>query len=212
MALRNRNSELQLVFRVWDLPLRLCWWGLAALIALSAATALTRLHELHRICGYAVLALVLFRIVWGLVGSDTARFTNALGKSTRRQFGRRPLVSVLGIAFLLDLLVQTGTGLFGDGVGGAHGVLAASVGPRARGMIAAAHGWNFWVVISLAVLQLLALAGSATLHRPQAMRPLLCGKMRLPATTRAPRTVSPLAALAIFCVVACCVWALATRP
>jgi cytochrome b len=61
---------------VWDLPTRLFHWILAALIGFSWWTAEEEELELHIYSGYAVLTLLLFRLLWGLFGSSTARFRN----------------------------------------------------------------------------------------------------------------------------------------
>src|SRR6188508_239575 len=60
---------------VWDLPLRLFHWLLAASFAGAFVTAGSeRWRDIHVMLGYTVLALVAFRIVWGLVGTRHARF------------------------------------------------------------------------------------------------------------------------------------------
>ena len=61
---------------IWDLPTRLFHWTLAALIAFSWWTAEEHHDDLHLYSGFAILSLLLFRILWGLVGSSTARFVN----------------------------------------------------------------------------------------------------------------------------------------
>ena len=61
----------------WDLPTRLFKWSLVLCVALAWATnryADTRPY-LHVWNGYTVLVLVVFRVLWGLVGGSTARFT-----------------------------------------------------------------------------------------------------------------------------------------
>jgi cytochrome b len=63
---------------VWDLPTRLFHWLLVALIALSWWSAEEEQLELHLYSGYAILSLLLFRLMWGFVGSSTARFRNFL--------------------------------------------------------------------------------------------------------------------------------------
>ena len=62
--------------RVWDLPTRLTHWMLVLMFVASWATAEWRLLDWHKRSGYAMLALVLFRIYWGFAGSSTARFAS----------------------------------------------------------------------------------------------------------------------------------------
>ena len=62
--------------RVWDLPTRLWHWTMVLLFLVSWRTAEVGLIDLHKISGGAVLALVLFRIYWGVFGSATSRFSS----------------------------------------------------------------------------------------------------------------------------------------
>src|SRR6185369_9982431 len=74
-------SELKLrAVSVWDLPVRLFHWLIVILFAFSWWSG-EQGHEwlpFHFWSGYAILTLVLFRIVWGFVGSGTARFSDFL--------------------------------------------------------------------------------------------------------------------------------------
>ena len=59
---------------VWDGWIRLVHWSVVVLLGVSYASIQAGWMKTHYASGYAVLALVLFRLAWGLVGSDTARF------------------------------------------------------------------------------------------------------------------------------------------
>ena len=60
--------------RVWDLPTRLFHWALVVLIAFSWWSAVNRAMEWHVLSGLTVLGLIVFRLLWGLMGGSTARF------------------------------------------------------------------------------------------------------------------------------------------
>ncbi|MDD5267743.1 MAG: cytochrome b/b6 domain-containing protein [Methylococcales bacterium] len=61
---------------VWDLPTRICHWMLALSFAGAFVTCESeRLCNIHMLCGYTVLGLILFRLVWGFVGTRYARFS-----------------------------------------------------------------------------------------------------------------------------------------
>ena len=64
--------------RVWDGWVRLFHWAIVLLLGLSYWSIQTGRMQLHYWSGYTVLTLVLFRIGWGFVGSDTARFARFL--------------------------------------------------------------------------------------------------------------------------------------
>ena len=61
---------------IWDMPVRLFHWTLVAMIAVAWWTAEQRMLDWHRLSGYTILTLLLFRLVWGIVGSATARFSS----------------------------------------------------------------------------------------------------------------------------------------
>ncbi|MHC8492731.1 cytochrome b/b6 domain-containing protein [Thalassospira sp. SM2505] len=60
--------------KLWDFPVRLFHWALVVAIVTAWWTNRQLMIDIHAIAGYSVLALVLFRIIWGFVGSSNARF------------------------------------------------------------------------------------------------------------------------------------------
>lgn len=121
-----RSSEARRLV-IWDLPTRLFHWSLALLVLAAIVTSEDD-RDLHALIGYAVLALVAFRIVWGFVGSQTARFTSfihgpkaviayARGLFSREaefHLGHNPLGGLVIVAMLGLLLVQGSLGLFSN--------------------------------------------------------------------------------------------------
>ena len=116
--------------KVWDLPVRIFHWILAAAFIGAYVT-----HKLgvgyfkyHVWCGYTVIVLVSFRILWGIVGTRHARFWNFVRgpRSTALYLlawlrgrepsypGHNPLGAFMVIALLLALFTQALTGLFGN--------------------------------------------------------------------------------------------------
>lgn len=62
---------------VWDIPTRIFHWSLAISFAVAFLTAESeRLRDIHVISGYLMLGLIGFRLVWGLIGSRHARFSD----------------------------------------------------------------------------------------------------------------------------------------
>ncbi len=115
-------ADAALAVPVWDLPVRLFHWTLVALIAFSWWTAENEQVEWHLWSGLAVLSLLFFRLLWGFVGSSTARFGSFVrgpGAVLRylrspgewRGIGHTPLGALSVVALLLLLLVQVGLGL-----------------------------------------------------------------------------------------------------
>jgi cytochrome b len=108
---------------VWDLPTRLFHWLLVVLIGFSWWSAENDQLDLHIWSGLAVLALLIFRLLWGIFGSSTARFANfvrgpravlAYLKNMKawRPIGHSPLGALSVLALLAVIAVQVGLGLF----------------------------------------------------------------------------------------------------
>src|SRR4051812_6803603 len=104
--------------RVWDLPTRLVHWAMAALIPWSWWTAHNDQLERHRLSGYLLLGLLLFRLIWGFAGSETARFAAFVrGPAAIRRYlrgegpaplGHNPLGALSVLALLAALAAQIG--------------------------------------------------------------------------------------------------------
>ncbi len=226
MALRTRPIVLHLPMRVWDAPTRLFHWLIVLLIPACYATARAGWMDLHLDCGYAVMALVLFRLGWGFVGSDTARFARFLvsplaGLRHLGGLGRRERDTAVGhnaaggwmvLLMLLLIAAEVVRGLgANDGLGVAAGPLAAHIGERASDVMTVAHGIVMDLIIAAVVLHLLAIGVYAVLKGQDLVRPMVTGKKRLPAATRAPRMASPLLALAMLALAAAVTVLVATR-
>lgn len=91
-------ADAALAVPVWDLPVRIVHWALVVLIAFSWWSAENERIQWHVWSGLGVLFLLLFRILWGFLGSSTARFRSFLT-------GPRRLV-----AYLRDPAAWTGIG------------------------------------------------------------------------------------------------------
>lgn len=114
--------------RVWDLPTRLFHWALAAsVIALVVSGSLGgNFMEIHLKLGYLVLSLLLFRLVWGVLGGRWSRFCAFVysprtvlrylqGRGTpEHDVGHTPLGALSVFAMLAALLAQAVTGLISD--------------------------------------------------------------------------------------------------
>lgn len=144
---------------VWDLPTRLFHWTLAALIGFSWWSAEEEQLDWHMWSGYAVMALLLFRLLWGLVGSSTARFANFVrgpsavlaylrDSSGWRAIGHTPLGALSALALLGLSLLQVVTGLFNaDDDGLVEGPLAPLVSYDAADFAHDAHELLFNVLL-----------------------------------------------------------------
>ena len=182
------HHQRQLV-KVWDIPVRLCHWGFALLIPAMWWTAENSIWAWHKRCGLLLLGLLVFRIIWGFVGSHTARFASFVKGPARviaylrggdagaeRNFGHSPLGAWSVVALLLAMLAQVGMGLFaGDQFDGATGPLNPLVGVLTADMLTDWHETFFWVVIGLVGLHLTAIAFYAVVKRNNLIGPMISG-------------------------------------
>ncbi len=213
--------------RVWDVPVRLFHWLLFLLLGVSWYTGeVGGLDEMtwHMWSGYAVLALVLFRVAWGVVGSTTARFGHFLygpGEAIRYAAGlaRRkpphypghtPLGGWMIALMLVCLLVQTGTGLFANDDIFTEGPLVSWVAKETSDWLTTIHKWNFELLLVLAGVHVAAVAFYAVVLRKNLVKAMFTGRKPLDADApRAPlRFVNPALALVIVACAAGGVWLL----
>ena len=120
----------------------------------------------HRINGYAILALLLFRLLWGFVGSSTSRFTSFLPWPSRVWrhlglllrgraplfLGHNPLGSVLIFVMLLAVLAQATAGLFTTDDVIAEGPLHKFASEGLADRMGAYHAKGFWIILALGVV------------------------------------------------------------
>jgi cytochrome b len=176
---------------VWDLPIRLFHWSIVLLIGLSWWSAEESFDRLHFWSGYALLFLLLFRILWGFFGSTTARFASFvrgpaavaayLRSGEHRQAGHTPLGALSVLAMLLALLVQIGTGLIQiDDDDFVHGPLSELVSYDVALLAHEVHGASFIVLLGLIALHLAAIAYYQFVRSRSLVKPMLTGSASLP--------------------------------
>lgn len=184
-------------YRVWDLPVRLFHWSLVALIALQWASA--EWHwlpmEWHFRIGYVILGLVLFRIGWGFIGSDSARFSRFLAGPRRIAAylprahtrepddtpGHNPLGGWSALALIALVFAQALTGLFASDDIALYGPLAERVDAGVMDWMTDVHELLPDVLLALIALHLAAVAFHALWKRENLIGAMFSGRKRLPA-------------------------------
>lgn len=210
-------------FRVWDLPVRLFHWSLVILIALQWASAEFNLLAMdwHFRIGYAIFGLVLFRIAWGFVGSQSARFAQslagprriaaylprALSREGNAEPGHNPLGAWSAIALIGVVFAQALTGLFSSDDIALFGPLAERVDAGVMDWMTDVHELLPDVLIALVVLHLVAVAYHALWKRENLVGAMFTGRKRLPADPGL-RFVGAGRALTLAIAVAAVVWAI----
>lgn len=198
MALtRNDASDGLHLVRVWDWPTRLFHWALVLCVAGAVVSAKVGGNAMpwHFRFGLAVLALLVFRLVWGVIGGHWSRFTSFLYAPTtllryvrgqahpqdRLDVGHSPTGALSVFALLGLLAVQVATGLVADDE-------IASTGPLIRFVESATSlaatswhkSWGQWLLLGLVVLHLCAIAVYRVVHRNDLVTPMLVGDKQLP--------------------------------
>ena len=204
------------VVRVWDLPTRLFHWLLAVGVIGSIVTARIGGGAMtwHFRIGYVIFALVVFRLLWGVVGGHWSRFRAFVyapasgwrylrGRSQAHEHhdvGHSP-VGALSVFALLGLIaVQVGTGLLADDEIASSGPLVKFVSGATSASASAWHkNYGQWLLIALIVLHVVAIAYYWLRRSRNLVGPMLHGDKLLtrdvPASTDTPAT--RLAALAL---------------
>lgn len=202
--------------RIWDLPTRLFHWLLAACVVGLVITGKLGGNAMvwHFRFGQAVLTLVLFRLVWGLVGGHWSRWSQLalapgqvlgyLRGRTVQWAGHNPLGSWSVLLMLGWLLLQAGTGLVSDDEIANAGPLTALVSGATVSAATAWHkGVGQWVLLALVLLHLAAIAWYR-LRKAQALVPaMLHGDKMLPQPVPASRDGAAQRVLALLVLLVC---------
>ena len=179
--------------KVWDLPTRLFHWTLVLLLVASVLSVLVFDNLVwHANCGYALTALWLFRLLWGVVGGRWSRFSHMVFKwrtllSYVRQPshwthpGHNPLGGLSVLAMLVFIGLQIVSGMSSDDDAGFSGPLTLFFSNTWVSWATLYHAeMGKWVLLFLVVLHLLAIAHYEWVRKRTLVRPLLNGFQSLP--------------------------------
>jgi cytochrome b len=139
----------------------------------------------HAYCGYTALALILFRLIWGFVGSWHARFANFIPSPSKLiaflrgqvdgGLGHNPLGALSVIALLLVVLIQALTGLFADDDIFFQGPLAKYVSNSTVALLTSIHRFNQYLIFALVGLHLAAISYYYFVKRQNLVGPMVTG-------------------------------------
>lgn len=198
---------------VWDLPVRIFHWLLVLLVLSQIVTATIggNAMEFHALGGYAILSLVLFRILWGFAGGTHARFrdfvrgpdavaryAHSLIRDTAPTHrGHNPLGGWSVVLMLVSLLVQAVTGLFANDDVMMEGPLAKHVSGDAGALFTAIHDLNAGILLTLILIHILAVLFYLLRRKQNLIAPMFTGRKAIELMdARSPKTGNPwLAAL-----------------
>jgi cytochrome b len=189
--------------KLWDWPVRLVHWMFVLLLPALWWTAEEGDLTLHKQLGMIMVILLGFRILWGLVGSSTARFGTFLrgpvtvGRYVRSLFGRAPGEPAVGhnplggwsvVLLLLLLCWQVGLGLIAQDTDGIEsGPLNHLVSYDTAEWARETHELGFNLILALVAIHVLAVLFYLVVKRDNLVGPMFTGRRRFAADLAAPR-------------------------
>lgn len=206
--------------RVWDLPTRIFHWLLVLAVTGSVISAKIAGNAMvwHFRLGYLVLTLLVFRVLWGLVGGRWSRFVNFIyapatvwrylrGKAAPQEHldvGHSPTGAASVFALLGLLLLQLGTGLVADDEIANQGPLNRFASSDTVVQATSWHkSWGQWLLLTLITLHVVAILFYLLKKRINLVRPMLSGDKFLPPQTPASADGRPQRVRALVLVAVC---------
>uniref|UniRef100_Q47AW9 Cytochrome B561, bacterial n=1 Tax=Dechloromonas aromatica (strain RCB) TaxID=159087 RepID=Q47AW9_DECAR len=179
----NMNSKR---FRLWDLPTRLFHWLLVLCVGAAVLSGQLggKLIVWHGRIGLVIVGLVVFRLVWGLLGSTYSRFANFLPTpATIKAYlrgewqgeGHNPLGALSVFGLLALLAAQVATGLFSNDDIAFHGPLATLVGNDLSNRLTGIHHLVSDLLIGFVVLHLGAIIFYGHVKKQKLLKPMITG-------------------------------------
>lgn len=177
---------------VWDPLVRIFHWSLVGFFLLAYVTE-DELLTVHVYAGYAVAGLIVFRLIWGLIGTRHARFSDFLtGPATLKRYlgqlvrgraprylGHNPAGAAMVIALLVTLAAAAFTGMVliaGDGSGPLAGTIFANYSGEPLKEV---HEFFANLVLVLVVLHIAGVLISSLVHRENLVKAMVTGRKQL---------------------------------
>jgi len=226
MAFDASSSTTQRV-RVWDLATRAFHWLLVGLVVFLFVSGKTggNLMVWHSQAGALVLALLVFRVVWGVIGSSTARFRafvvgpkqvwvfarQLLGMPAQQTatpaedvattvIGHNPLGGWMVVVLLLLLTIQVSTGLFANDDIAMEGPWAVHISKALSDRLTTVHRWNQWILLGCIAIHLLGVAFHVFIKKENLISAMISGVRKIDGSVQVSvlRFVSVWIALLVF--------------
>ncbi|MBP3128018.1 cytochrome b/b6 domain-containing protein [Thalassospira sp. ER-Se-21-Dark] len=214
--------------KLWDFPVRLFHWALVVAIVTAWWSNRQVMIDIHALAGYSVLALVIFRIIWGFVGSSNARFADFLtgprhvigylgklpkGSTSELTYtGHNPAGGWMVLVMILLVGVQAVSGLFAseDTFLFFDGPLVAYVSSDFASTMNWIHHTNINLIYGAVGLHVFAALFYLVVKRENLIRAIVIGTRRVPAELAGRfaniRFASPVLGIVILIVCALVVW------
>jgi cytochrome b len=212
--------------RVWDAPVRLFHWLVVGLIVFQYVSVKIGGNWMtyHTWAGYTLLALVLFRLAWGFVGSQHARFTDFLygpramldylRTLPRRQAakfaGHNPIGGVSVVLMLLLLLLQAATGLFANDDNMIEGPLSQWIRKETSDTLTTIHRYNYYVLLAVVAAHITAVLFYLFYKSENLVKAMFTGEKLMPVSHAEGRMAGLGAAAVVMAISAAAVYLVVT--
>ncbi|HXI89166.1 MAG TPA: cytochrome b/b6 domain-containing protein [Blastocatellia bacterium] len=198
--------------RVWDQSVRIFHWSIVGLVIAAYVTSRYNWMTWHVRLGQLTLTLLIFRILLGFWGSETARFRRFLVRPSialvyaRRFFshagtthvGHTPAGGWMVIALILVLSMQVLTGLYAYNDVAQVGPLFGIFSGDTSNMLVSAHGLLFTILMTFVIIHIVVIALYRIVKGQDLVRPMTTGIQYLPHDFRKPRMICASRALSLF--------------
>ena len=207
--------------KVWDLPTRLFHWVLVLLVAVGVFTGFVAPEwwmGVHVWAGYGLVALMVFRLVWGIFGSEYSRvvsfiypprdtFEHLRGLLLLRPphyVGHNPTGALMVFALTGVLIALVVTGLLVLGGEEKQGPLAAVIGYSVGSAAKRVHLWLTILLLAMVACHIVGVVAESVLTHDNLVRAIVTGWKKLPPTAPVPtpRSARPVLAVAVLVVLA----------
>lgn len=181
---------------VWDAFVRVFHWSLVLLFTISVISGKVGGNAIqwHMWSGYAILALVTFRIIWGFVGGEYARYVSfltgpvramkfakgLLGKTHEHVIGHNPVGGWMVVALLVLLAMQAGLGLFSNDEIATSGPLARYVSDETSITLMGRHRTVGNILLVLVGIHIAAVLFHLIVKKENLIRAMFHGNKELP--------------------------------
>jgi len=195
--------------RLWDLPTRVFHWSLVASVLTVFVTGQLggSWMVIHAKAGLAIIGLVVFRLVWGVLGSTYARFLNfvptpakikAYLKGQWHGVGHNPLGALSVLALLGLLAAQATTGLFSNDEIDFSGPLSDLIETSLSNRLTGIHVLLSNVLIGLVALHLIAIVFYVRFKKEKLVKPMVTGWKEVPSGVSATQGGALAFSVAVF--------------
>ena len=189
------SNTLQTI-KVWDLLIRIFHWSLVGFFTLAYLTeGEDEWMTIHSYAGYSILILLVFRLLWGVMGTHNARFSNFITRpkevlvylkglitgKAKDYIGHNPAGAMMIVALIASIAITGFSGMALYATDG-HGPLATSFfATWPEGAIKEVHEFFANFTVFLVVIHVGGVIVSSLLHKENLVRAMVTGRKQRPA-------------------------------